>query len=47
MCVVFGLAFKLYCTVNVCSKFTASISNLPVSGKQNNTIGIPENRAWE
>ena len=54
MCVV-ELPFKLYCTtvgmrlttlyytVNVCTKFTASIKKkIPASGKQNNIMGIPE-----
>ena len=43
MCVV-EVPFKLYCTVNVCSKFTASkTGEIPVNGKQYDTKGIPEN----
>ena len=42
MCVV-GLPFKLYCTVNVFKVHSYNKGKTPVSGKQNNIIGIPEN----
>ena len=43
MCVV-ELSSKLYCTENVWVKFTALIKEkIPVSDKQSNITGIPEN----
>ena len=45
MCAV-ELPFKLYCTVNVCTKFTASIKAkylLVVNKTISISIGIPEN----